>query len=77
MDAFCCEDLADAITGLPNSFFRTEDNGVLYRTVGYVQTAEGPGWFDQAVIFCPSAALSYRIEMKFRREPLNSGSVPA
>ena len=26
---------------------------MLYLTVGYVQTPEGPGWFDQALIFCP------------------------
>ncbi len=37
----------------PNSFFRIEDNGVLYLTVGYIESQEGPGWFDQAVLFCP------------------------
>jgi len=49
----CCKDLKDAMTSPPNSFFRVEENGVLYFTVGYVQTQQGPGWFDQAVIFCP------------------------
>jgi hypothetical protein len=34
-------------------FFRVEDNGVLYIVVGMVQTTDGPGWFDQAVLFCP------------------------
>jgi hypothetical protein len=53
MDALCCKDLTDAMTGPSNSFFRIEENGVLYLTVGYVQTTDGPGWFDQAVIFCP------------------------
>lgn len=53
MMTHCCKDLADAMTGPPNSFFRVEDNNVLYLTVGYVQTPEGTGWFDQAVIFCP------------------------
>ena len=33
--------------------FRVEDNGVLYFTVGYVDTEEGRGWFDPAVIYCP------------------------
>jgi len=37
----------------PNSMFRVEKNGVLYFTVGYVATEQGPGWLDQAVIFCP------------------------
>jgi hypothetical protein len=33
--------------------FRVEENGVLYLTVGYAMTPQGPGWFDQAVMFCP------------------------
>jgi hypothetical protein len=37
----------------PQSFFRVEDNGVLYLTIGYMQTDKGPAWFDQAVLFCP------------------------
>lgn len=39
--------------GPPNSFFRIEDNGLLYFTVGYMKTDQGPGFYDQAVIFCP------------------------
>ena len=53
MDTVCCKDMVDAMYGLPNSFFLMEDNGNIYLTVGYVQTADGTGWFDQAVIFCP------------------------
>ena len=49
----CCKDLKDAMTFPPNSFFFVEKNNVLYLTVGYAQTDKGPGWFDQAVIFCP------------------------
>ena len=49
----CCADLKDAMTAPENSMFRVEDNGVLYFSVGYVATDQGPGWFDQAVIFCP------------------------
>lgn len=37
----------------PKTFFRVEENGVLYLTIGYVPTDKGPGYFDQAVIFCP------------------------
>jgi hypothetical protein len=48
----CCGDLATAMK-TPNSMFRVEDNGVLYFSVGHVATEQGPGWFDQAVIFCP------------------------
>ena len=35
------------------SFFRVEDNGVLYLAVVYIPTVDGPGFFDTAVIFCP------------------------
>lgn len=49
----CCSDLKDAMTSIPESFFRVEDNGVLYLTVGFVPTEEGPGFFDQAVLHCP------------------------
>lgn len=49
----CCKDLEHAMNEAPNSFFRVESNGVLYLTVGYIQTEQGPGFFDQAVLFCP------------------------
>jgi len=49
----CCKDLAEAMTTPPKRFFRIEENGVLYLTVGFAQTAEGTAWFDQAVLFCP------------------------
>jgi hypothetical protein len=49
----CCADLADAMNAPPNSMFRVEENGVLYFSVGFVETEQGPGWFDQVVIFCP------------------------
>lgn len=49
----CCPELSDAMSKPPNSFFRVEENGVLFCTVGFVPTKDGPGFFDQAVIFCP------------------------
>lgn len=49
----CCDELAEVMNAIPNSFFRVEENGVLYLTIGYVETDEGPGFFDQAVLFCP------------------------
>lgn len=51
----CCTDLADALNKrkIPNSFFVVSANNILYQTIGYVNTAEGPGYFDKAVIFCP------------------------
>lgn len=49
----CCKDLREAMTQVPNSFFRESEEGVFYMVVGYAQTREGTGFFDQAVIFCP------------------------
>ena len=49
----CCKDLQDAMTGVPESFFRVGGNGVFYLTVGCVRTEHGPGYFDQAVMYCP------------------------
>ena len=54
----CCQDLRDALTQPPNSLFRVEENGVLYLAVGYADTPDGPGWFDQAVLFCPFCGTS-------------------
>jgi hypothetical protein len=35
------------------SNFLIGENGVLYLTVGSLETPEGPGFFDSAVLFCP------------------------
>ena len=62
----CCEDLQKAMDDVPESFFRVEDNGVLYLTVGYVRTEQGMGFFDTAVLFCPfcSVALQNAAEIR-------------
>jgi hypothetical protein len=49
----CCQDLVDAVHEVPHSFIRVEDNGVLYLTIGYVETDKGPAFYEQAVMFCP------------------------
>jgi hypothetical protein len=52
----CCAELDAATTQPPESFFRVEQNGVLYLTLGYVATADGPGFFDSAVLYCRARA---------------------
>ena len=66
----CCKDSGDAMNIPPNSFFRVEENGVLFLTIGYMQTDKGPGWFDQAVIHCPfcGVQLQDREEIKSASE---------
>jgi hypothetical protein len=54
----CCNNLKAAMTEVPSSAFRVEDSGVLYLTVGRVDTDEGPAFFDQAVLFCPFCGTS-------------------
>ncbi len=70
----CCANLDRAMTDPPNSLFRIEENGVLYLTVGYVQTSEGTGWFDQAVIFCPFCGKKLQDIDEIRRRSADSQS---
>ena len=67
----CCSDLTDAMTGVPNSFFRVEDNSILYLSVGYVDTENGPGFFEQAVLYCPfcSKQLQTKAEIASHAKP--------
>lgn len=49
----CCEDLTKGMKTVPNSFFKTDDNGVLFLTIGYSRMEKGTAWFDAAIFFCP------------------------
>jgi hypothetical protein len=49
----CCNELSRALTEPPMSLFRLEENGILYLSIGYVETESGLGWFDAAVIYYP------------------------
>src|SRR5689334_9266503 len=49
----CCSELKEAMTATPSSLFQVEADGVLYLTVGYVQTEKGISWFQHAALFCP------------------------
>jgi hypothetical protein len=62
----CCIDLSEATTSPPNSFFRVEENGVLYLTIGYMPTDQGSAWFDQAVLFCPFCGAGLQDRAKIR-----------
>ena len=63
----CCKDLSAALNEPPTSFFRLEDNGVLYLTVGYMMTDKGPGFFDQAVLYCPFCGTQIQTETEIRK----------
>lgn len=54
------------MTSPPEKLLRVEDNGVLYLAVGYINTDQGVGWFDQAVLYCPfcGTALQSRAEIQ-------------
>src|SRR3546814_9854140 len=51
---------------ISNTLFRVEENGVLFLKVGYVMTENGPGWFDQAVLFCPFCGTQLQTEDEIR-----------
>jgi hypothetical protein len=63
----CCGDLKDAMTAPQHSLFRVESNGVLYLSVGYMQTEQGVGWFDQAVFHCPFCGWKIQDRDEIRR----------
>jgi len=51
-----------------NSMFRVEENGILYLTVGYIDTEKGRGWFDQAVLFCPFCGRGLQTQTEVQRK---------
>jgi glucose/arabinose dehydrogenase len=48
----CCGELRDALNGSFNRLI-AESDGTLFVTVGWIQSEDGVGWFDSAVLFCP------------------------
>ena len=48
----CCKYLADCMKQ-PNALIRTQEDGTLFLTIGYIQMEQGTAWFDHAVIYCP------------------------
>ena len=65
----CCNDMVHARSTVPESFFRIEDNGVMYLTVGMAMTDDGPGYFDQAVLFCPFCGTALQTKDEIARAP--------
>jgi hypothetical protein len=61
--------MQDARSAGTESFFRIEDNGVMYLTVGMVMTEQGPGYFDQAVLFCPLCGTTLQTKEEIARKP--------
>jgi hypothetical protein len=68
----CCKELTDAMTVPPNSLLRVSEWGVLYLTVGFIQSDQGLGWMDQAVIFCPFCGKRLQSREEIRLKGLNS-----
>lgn len=63
----CCSDMMNAMTSPPEKLLRVEDNGVLYLAVGYVNTDQGVGWFDQAVMYCPFCGTTLQSRAEIQR----------
>ena len=62
----CCKDLKDSMT-IPDQKFLWEDKeGVFYLTIGGVQTENGMGWMDHAVLFCPFCGARLQTEEEIR-----------
>ncbi|MHC2359520.1 hypothetical protein [Rhizobium leguminosarum] len=55
-EIFCCDSLKGVVADLPEPTAPTvyrADNGVLMMVVGLVQSEEGLGYLDQAILHCP------------------------
>ncbi|MBY3443743.1 hypothetical protein [Rhizobium laguerreae] len=55
-EIFCCDSLKGVVVDLPEPAAPTvyrADNGVLMMVVGLVQSEEGLGYLDQAIMHCP------------------------
>lgn len=55
-EIFCCDSLKGVVADLPEPATPTvyrADNGVLMMVVGLVQSEEGLGYLDQAIMHCP------------------------
>lgn len=55
-EIFCCNSLKGVVADLPEPAAPTvyrADNGVLMMVVGLVQSEEGLGYLDQAILHCP------------------------
>ncbi|MGH7651580.1 MAG: hypothetical protein ACREMS_07020 [Gemmatimonadaceae bacterium] len=59
-----------ALTHDATKLLRVETNGVLYMAVGAIETPDGIGWLDQAVLFCPfcGAQLQTKEEIQQARD---------
>ncbi len=55
-EIFCCDTLKSVVAELPEPAAPTiyrADNGVMMMVVGLVQTEEGLGYLDHAMMHCP------------------------
>lgn len=55
-EIFCCDSLKGVVADLPEPAAPTvyhADNGIIMMVVGLVQTEEGLGYLDQAILHCP------------------------
>jgi hypothetical protein len=70
----CCEALKQAMFGVAESFFRIEDNGILYLTIGYIKKDAQTGFYDSAVLFCPFCGKSLQSPEEIRKKSKGTGS---
>lgn len=68
----CCKDLGGVLNVPPHSLLRVEENGVLYLTIGYAETAQGTAWFDQAVLHCPFCGAQLQDREQIRKDTIDN-----
>ena len=70
----CCDELEKAMSLPPNKMFWVSDDGVLWLSIGYVQSEDGLGWMDHAVLYCPFCGRSLQTaeEISLKAKPTTS-----
>jgi len=60
-EIFCCDALREVAAELPApaapTIYRSDD-GVMMMVVGLIQTEEGFGYLDQAIVHCPFCGIN-------------------
>ncbi len=63
----CCNDLREAMTAPQKRFLKVSREGILYLTVGSVQTELGSGWMEQAIFYCPFCGCQLQTREQIQR----------
>jgi hypothetical protein len=68
----CCRDLKEALEAPETKLLKVGPEGILYLTVGTLQTDMGTGWMEQAIMFCPFCGTRLQTEAEILMKAVES-----